>query len=221
MSFVPNPECKSPSAIIDSIQGSFSHTPDWQCRVRGTKSLYICRACGDNRERPSHHAKQHEDTVSHQNALRAWRRGQKRKERETAEAEAAALQASSPAVADTAPSQSAPDVPVITNHVLAEDALRSFLVSAANDTSLPLYPTNHPLLPASANPSQQSPSPVTGIDWLRLQTLGNTTAQRDPFQLALANFSKASLNILNGEEVSDDLRADFELLNSEYPSLAG
>lgn len=164
----------------------------WTAVDRQGVIFYQCRPCGDLRERRAHHAKQHEETATHREAVEHWQR-----ESEHSDAEA---DTNSPR-----PTQHQS----VTEDTIFTDALRSLLWSASNNQDLPLYPPGHPDLPSFANPEQHVPSPVTNIDWGVYQASGNTIAESTVLEDAYAHIAEATLSFLNsGAGANSDLSDD-------------
>ncbi|PPQ76395.1 hypothetical protein CVT26_015365 [Gymnopilus dilepis] len=152
---------------------------NWNRRVRGDGvAVFSCKICQDPRERTANNCARHEGTKVHRDALG-----------DPAEPQLGGLHSQA-----------------VNNGVVFEDALRSFLLSASNDFSQPLYPPNHPSLPTACDRAQRSPSPVTGIDWNILEALGEETSfEPSPMQEAFSRIAQASLDFLNSDLSDDEL----------------
>ncbi|PPQ80318.1 hypothetical protein CVT26_008276 [Gymnopilus dilepis] len=152
---------------------------DWQwtrrVRADGTE-VFNCKPCADNRERLAFNIAGHEITTTREKALKRFKAAQSQAEKRS--------QAVNPAA-------------------IIEDALRTLLFATSGNPSQPLYPVSHPSLPPGANASQNTPSPVTGIDWNLLEAVGNTEFEPSQSQQILAQVSQVSLDFLNGD-LSDE-----------------
>ena len=88
---------------------------------------------------------------------------------------------------------------------MADDALRTLLVSATSHPHQARYPSGYPGLYPEAllEDRGNSPSPVTGIDWNLTEAFGDTTLEDSPIQQAAAYIAQNALDFLNGN-LSED-----------------
>ncbi|KAF8869342.1 hypothetical protein CPB84DRAFT_1755241 [Gymnopilus junonius] len=138
----------------------------WTPHVKPDGStVFTCKPCADHRERLSYNCKGHEETDTHNAALMKFMLAEAAKRH----------------------SQAVNSLP---NSMVIEDGFRTLLLAATGNVSLPLYPPSHPALPPGADITQNSPSPITGIDWNLLE------ARR---------FSYENKDLLVAEEPEDDV----------------
>jgi hypothetical protein len=169
---------------------------------------YVCKACGDGRQREPHNCKTHDSTNAHKAAIEIFDKGPLSSDDDKDRRNSAT---------------SGPQIP--THDLLTEDALRALLTSlSAHPHQLP-YPAEHPLVYGEPNfprsPGSPGPSPATGLDWNLYEALEDTQAERSYEDQLREDIAQATLDFLNGDisDLEDGERSDTESSSTDCTSI--
>ena len=172
--------------------------------------LYVCKACGDGRQREPHNCKTHNSTNAHKVAVENFD-----KEPLSSDEDENRMN----------PTTSGPQIP--THALLTEDALRALLTSLCAHPHQPPYPAEHPLVYGEPNspmsPGSPGPSPATGLNWNLYEALEDTHAERSYEDQLREDITQATLDYLNGDisDLEDGERSDAESSSTSKNSQSG
>jgi len=199
MPFQPDPDCKwlCPWTYCAALIAVLNL--DWRSRDKGGTLVYSCLVCGDGREKVASNCKDHENTYTHQQNLKRYKRP---------------TQVSSSSGAPLPPTSDPPSsssFPTNVNEAIQEDGVRALLRSITAQPDDPHYPLDFPgLIWSETHPP--SPGTLTGISWNLQDEL---VLDEDPWKKAASRIALATLNFLNGDVSDEDENERPDLSDSE------